>query len=62
MKEACDLLKDIARRYPLAFEGHAHRYVQEDCLFKAVCNGKKVIVDLAHECIKEIVANTCNPK
>lgn len=62
MKTACDMLKEFARRYPLAFEVHAHRYVQEDCLFKALSNGKKVIVDLAHECSKEIVANTCSTK
>ena len=62
MKEACTLLTYLATEHSERFDSYAHRYVSEDCLIKALNNGKKVIVDLAHECILSIVNSTTNAK
>ncbi|CDW90093.1 clip-associating protein [Stylonychia lemnae] len=62
MKEACQLLIFFSNQYPKDFENHSHRYIHEDCLFKALNNGKKVVVDLAHDCIKQILKSTQNQK
>ena len=56
------LVQTWARQYPRYFETHIHKYIQDDCLLKALHNGKKVIVDLADECTKEIVKNCINNK
>ena len=60
MKEACNLLIYFANQYPQDFEAHSHRYVNDECLLKALSSGKKVIVDLAHECISAIFKSTSN--
>lgn len=62
MKEATQLLISFATKYQRDFEPEAHRYLNDDCLFKALNNGKKVIVDFAHECIYQIILVVVNPK
>ena len=62
MKEACMLVQTWAAQYPRFFEVHIHKYIQDDCLLKALHNGKKVIVDLADECTKEIIKHCINNK
>jgi hypothetical protein len=62
MKESTQLLIYFAKAYTADFELEVHRYVSDDCLFKALNNGKKVIVDFAHECIHQVIQLTANPK
>ena len=50
-KEACALLTHFAQTYSREFEVHAHKYLSSECLFKMLNSGKKIMVDLAHDCI-----------
>jgi hypothetical protein len=55
LKEALALLETLAVDYREHFEQLVYKYISPECLIKALCNGKKVIVDMAHDCAFKIL-------
>ena len=62
-KEAIAMLVSLANKYPDDFQPYTSKYFARDSgLLKLLSNGKRLISDMAHEGIIEILQEVCIPK
>lgn len=66
-KEVIILLVELAQAYPAEFAHNSTKYLfnvdpSQSAFFKLLSNGKKIISDMAHEGITEILSAVCLPR
>jgi hypothetical protein len=66
-KEVIILIVDLAKTYPAEFAHNSTKYLfnlepGQSAFYKLLNNGKKLMSDMAHEGIAEILSTVCLPR